>query len=251
MDSLYLIVALGAALAGFVQGLSGFAFALVAMSVWAWTLEPQLASALAVCGGLSGQILSAVTVRRGFDWRLLLPFVAGGLCGIPVGTLLLPLLDVTLFKVVLGGVLVVLCPVMLIAQHLPRIAIRNPVAARLADAGIGLVGGTLGGIGGFSGVVPTLWCTLRGMNKETQRAVIQNFNLALLMVTMLGYVATGIVTLQTVPLLLVVIPAMLVPSLLGAKLYIGISDAAFRRIVLGLLTLSGLAMLASALPKVL
>jgi uncharacterized membrane protein YfcA len=251
VDSLYLVVALGAALAGFVQGLSGFAFALVAMSVWAWMLEPQLASALAVCGGLSGQILSAVTVRRGFDVKLLLPFVAGGLVGIPVGTLLLPMLDVTLFKVVLGGVLVVLCPVMLAAQHLPRIDIRHPLAARLADAGIGLVGGTLGGIGGFSGVVPTLWCTLRGMNKDTQRSVIQNFNLALLMVTMLGYVATGIVTLQTVPFLLVVIPAMLVPSLLGAKLYIGISDAVFRRIVLGLLTLSGLAMLASALPKVL
>jgi len=249
VDSLYLIVALGAALAGFVQGLSGFAFALVAMSVWAWWLDPQLASALAVCGGLSGQILSAVTVRRGFDVKLLLPFVAGGLCGIPVGTLLLPVLDVSLFKVVLGGVLVVLCPVMLLAAHLPRIQIRNPLAARLADAGIGMVGGTLGGIGGFSGVVPTLWCTLRGMAKDTQRSVIQNFNLALLMVTMLGYVATGIVTWKTVPYLLAVIPAMLVPSLLGAKLYIGISDAAFRRIVLGLLTLSGLAMLGSAIPK--
>lgn len=245
------MVGLGAALAGFVQGLSGFAFALVAMSVWAWTLEPQLASALAVCGGLSGQILSAITVRRGFNVKLLLPFIAGGLVGIPLGTLLLPLLDVSLFKVVLGGVLVVLCPVMLLAQHLPRIQIARPFAARLADAGIGLVGGTLGGIGGFSGVVPTLWCTLRGMNKDTQRAVIQNFNLALLAVTMLGYVATGIVTVRTVPLLLVVIPAMLIPSLLGAKLYIGISETAFRRIVLGLLTLSGLAMLASALPKLL
>lgn len=249
MDPIYLVVGLGAALAGFVQGLSGFGFALVAMSVWAWLIDPQLAAALAVCGGLSGQILSAVTVRRGFSPKLLAPFVAGGLLGIPVGTLLLPLLDITLFKAVLGGLLIVLCPLMLAAPRLPPMRIGNAVAARLADAGIGMVGGTLGGLGGFSGVVPTLWCTLRGMAKDSQRSVIQNFNLALLMVTMLGYVATGLVTMATVPLLLVVIPAMMIPSLLGARLYIGISEATFRRVVLGLLTLSGIAMLAASLPK--
>lgn len=251
MDPLYLIVALGAALAGFVQGLSGFGFALVAMSVWAWLLDPQLAAALAVCGGLSGQILAAVTMRRGFDPKLLAPFVAGGLAGIPVGTLLLPLLDITLFKTVLGGVLVVLCPLMLAAHRLPQIRITSAALARGADGVVGLIGGALGGLGGFSGVVPTLWCTLRGMAKDSQRSVIQNFNLALLTVIMLGYVATGLVTTDTIPLLLVVIPAMLVPSLLGARLYIGISEAAFRRIVLGLLTLSGLAMLAASLPKLL
>ena len=43
-----LVVALGAAVAGFVQGLSGFAFGMVAMSFWAWVLEPQLAAVL--CG---------------------------------------------------------------------------------------------------------------------------------------------------------------------------------------------------------
>ena len=52
--SLYLVVALGAAVAGFVQGLSGFAFGLVAMSFWAWTVEPQLAALLAVFGALTG-----------------------------------------------------------------------------------------------------------------------------------------------------------------------------------------------------
>ena len=40
MESVYLVVALGAVVAGFVQGLSGFAFGLVAMSFWAWALEP-------------------------------------------------------------------------------------------------------------------------------------------------------------------------------------------------------------------
>jgi hypothetical protein len=45
-----------------------------------------------------------------------------------------------------------------------------------------------------------------------------------------------------------VAPAMLVPALLGARLYVGISEAAFRRVVLGLLTAAGAAMLVSAAP---
>ena len=44
---------------------------------------------------------------------------------------------------------------------------------------------------------------------------------------------------------------VLVPVLLGARLYIGISEANFRKIVLGLLTASGVALLASSLPVLL
>lgn len=244
---LYLIVALGAALAGFVQGLSGFAFAMVASAVWAWWVDPQLVAAMAVFGGFSGQLLAALTVRRGFDLRLLLPFLLGGLAGIPVGVGILPLLNVDLFKLALGGLLVVICPVMLLAHRLPRVS----GGGRLADGAAGFIGGVLGGIGGVSGAIPTLWCTLRGMPKDTQRAVIQNFNLGMLGVTLASYIGTGVITTATLPMLAVVLPAMLIPTLLGARLYIGISEANFRRIVLGLLTASGIAMLAAAVPKLL
>ena len=70
MDHLTLVVAAGAICAGFVQGLSGFGFGLTAMSFWAWALDPMLAAVLAVFGSLTGQVIAAVTVRRGFDLRL-------------------------------------------------------------------------------------------------------------------------------------------------------------------------------------
>jgi len=247
MDSVLWVVVLGAVAAGFVQGLSGFGFGLVAMSFWAWALESRLAAALAVCGALTGQLVAAVSVRRGFDRKRLLPFVLGGLAGIPIGVALLPRLDMQAFKLVLGTLLVLWCPAMLMARQLPRIT----RGGRLGDAVAGLSGGVMGGLGGFTGVLPTLWCTLRGFDKDAQRAVIQNFNLSMLLVTMATYVATGLVTRATLPLLAVVVPAMLVPSFLGARLYLGISEARFKQVVLGLLTLSGVAMLASSLPRVL
>ena len=237
----------GAALAGFVQGLSGFGFGLTAMAVWAWALEPRLAAVLAVAGALAGQVLAALTVRRGFDAVRLAPFVAGGLLGLPLGLWLLPRLDVPLFRALLGGLLVTWCPLMLLAPRLPRIT----RGGRLGDAASGLAGGVMGGLGGFTGAIPTLWCTLRGFDKDTQRAVIQNFNLAMLSVTFAAYLWQGIVTPAMLPSLALVLPAMLLPALIGMRVYIGISEVAFRRIVLVLLTASGVALLVAAVPVLL
>jgi hypothetical protein len=68
------------------------------------------------------------------------------------------------------------------------------------------------------------------------------------MVTFATYVTTGIATREMIPLFAIVAPAMLIPSLLGGRLYLGISETAFRKVILGLLTASGLAMLISAAP---
>ena len=65
MSAELLLLAGGAAFAGLVQGISGFAFAMVAMSVWVWGIEPRLAAAMAVCGGLLGQCIQVFTVKRG------------------------------------------------------------------------------------------------------------------------------------------------------------------------------------------
>ncbi len=245
MDAPVLIIAVGAVIAGFVQGLSGFAFSLVAISIWAWTVDPALAAVLAVGGGLTGQIMAAVTVRRGFEAKALTPFLVGGLVGIPLGVLVLPLLDVHLFKAILGALLIVWCPFMLFSARFPAPAAKG----RLGDGVAGLLGGVCGGLGGFAGAIPTAWCTLKRLPKDSQRSIVQNFNLVVLAVTMTGYVATGTVTASMLPMLAVVIPAMLIPAFLGARVYIGISETTFRRIVLTLLTLSGVALLSSALPQ--
>lgn len=213
------------------------------MALWAWTLDPRLAASLSVFGSLTGQLLAAFTVRRGWDFRALLPFLAGGLAGLPLGLYLLPRLDVPLFQATLGLLLVVLCPLMFFSARLPKVH-----GGPAGDALAGAAGGVMGGLGGFTGVVPTLWCTVRGFAKDRQRAIIQNFNLAMQVVTLGSYLATGILEVRMLPLLAVVAPAVVLPVLLGARLYAGISEAAFRKVVLGLLTASGVALLASSLP---
>lgn len=245
--SVWLVVIAGAVVAGFVQGLSGFAFSMVSTSIWIWWLPPQQIVVMAVFGALLGQVVAAVTTRRPLQWRLLGPMVIGGLCGLPIGIGLLPYLSREAFQLGVGLLLAVWCPLMLASKRLPRIT----VGGRWGDALAGLGGGLSGAFGGFTGALPTLWCTLRGWDKDTQRGVIQNFNLALLAVTFASYLATGLVKPAIWPKLMVVAPALLVPVLLGARLYAGLSADAFRRVVLTLLTLTGVSLLLKAGPALL
>src|SRR5436190_14165553 len=101
------------------------------MAFWAWAVAPQLAGPMVVFGSLVGQILTIGTIRRGFELARVLPFVIGGVAGVPVGTLLLPHVDQTVLKAAVGTLLVVWCPAMLFARALPHVS----AGGRIADGG--------------------------------------------------------------------------------------------------------------------
>jgi len=239
-----LLLVTGAVVAGVVQGISGFAFGMVALSFWAWGIDPLEATVMAVFGGLCGQALSALTIRRKMVASELLPFLVGGLAGIPIGTYFLPYLSPAQFKLILGIILTLACPMMLAAPRIRHIR----AGGRIADGVAGVAGGVIGGFSGMTGLAPAIWCTLRGYDKARQRALLQNFNLAMLTVTMMTLMWKGAVSRAMLPRLGIVAVALLVPSMIGTRIYRQMSEAAFNRFVLVLLTLSGLALIASAIP---
>ena len=108
----------------------------------------------------------------------------------------------------------------------------------------------MGGLGGFTGAIPTLWCTLRG-DKDGQRAIIQNFNLAMLSVTFVAYLAKG---LRHAGDAAFAGDRAAGHAAAGADRHARLhrhQRVAFRRIVLLLLTASGVALLAAAVPVLL
>jgi uncharacterized membrane protein YfcA len=236
MDVTLLIVLLGAGAAGFAQGVSGFAFSLVALSIWAWAVEPQLAAPMSVFGALVGQLVALPWVWRGFDLRKLLPLVIGGLAGVPLGAFLLQWLDPTLFRFALGLFLLVYCPVMLMLP--PDYS--WPHGGRITDGASGFAGGVLGGLAGISGPVPTLWTTLRGWDKDTQRGVLQAFNIAMHVATLTVYALSGSLTGEVLLMFAWIAPALAIPAVLGVLLFRRLAARTFRRLILLLLLVSGL-----------
>lgn len=242
MDTVLVLVIIGAAIAGLVQGLSGFAFGLTAMAFWAWNIDPQLAGPMVVFGGLLGQVLAIRTIARGFDFKRMAPMIIGGVIGIPAGVALLGSLDQALFKLAVGGILAIYCPIMLLGNGLPRVT----GGGGMADASVGFIGGVMGGFSGLPGPAPTLWAALRGWDKDASRASFQSFNLVMQAVTMTLYAINGLITTEALRMFAIIAPAMLIPSLIGIRVYGRFSDATFRRIVLGVLSVSGLALLVSS-----
>ncbi|MEQ1782555.1 MAG: sulfite exporter TauE/SafE family protein [Hyphomonadaceae bacterium] len=243
MDSYLAIVIGGAVLAGFVQGLSGFAFSLAALSVWAWAVDPQLAAPMAVFGSLIGQLVALPLTWRGTDFRRLVPFVIGGLVGVPLGIFLLGILDPTGFKLGLGMFLLIYCPAMLFAPATLAVS----WGGKWADAISGWIGGVFGGIGGLAGGIPTLWCTLRGWDKDAQRGVMQGFNITMHVATLTGYLIAGDkINGETLKMFAIITPALAIPVLVGAMAFRRLNQKAFRRVVLGLLFVSGIVLTASS-----
>src|ERR1700709_1614746 len=68
-----------------VAGLSGFAFGLVAASIWLYILTPLQSATLIIAFGLIVQGYSVWKLRHALNWKKLWPFVAGAAIGVPVG----------------------------------------------------------------------------------------------------------------------------------------------------------------------
>ncbi|RZG73803.1 sulfite exporter TauE/SafE family protein [Acinetobacter wuhouensis] len=240
----WIIFILGAMIAGFVQGLTGFAFALIAMSFWIWVLPPQLAAPLVVFASLWSHIISLSKEQKlQLPFSLALPYIIAGLIGVPLGTYLLNLIDGHTFKIILGLFLIIWCPIMFFAPEFPRIQ----KLGKVADSGIGFIGGILGGLGGFCGAAPSAWLMLKNLPKAQQRYILRHFNFAIQLFTILIYLWHGNIEKTHLPYFGLIILTVSVPALIGAQLFYKISEKQFKYLVLSLLFASGCFLLFTSL----
>jgi uncharacterized membrane protein YfcA len=93
------------------------------------------------------------------------------------------------------------------------------------------------------GILPTVWCGLRGWSKDEQRAVFQPVAVAIFAMTALWLGGSGLLGADTVRLFVIGLPAVLVGLWLGLKLYDRLDETGFRKLVLALLLISGIVLL--------
>lgn len=236
-----LILLSGAFLAAFATGAAGFGDALIAIAIWLYVLSPQEAVPLIVACGVVISAYSLWKLRHQLDYVKLPVFVLAGAVGVPLGAWLLKFIEPELFKTLTGVFLVGYAGVFLFARSLPHIT----GGGRAADGLVGLVGGVMGGFAGLSGVVPTIWCGLRGWPKNTQRGTFQPFLAAMHALSLISLSVAGLVTMETVSRFVLVLPVLAGGVWLGLKLYARLDEALFRRVVLGILLVSGITLLMS------
>src|SRR5579864_9395130 len=204
MSTIALVVlSLGALAGGFVSGLAGFGTALMALGIWLYVVPPPTAVALVLICSIVAQTSTMPSVWRSIDFRLVWPFLVGGLAGVPLGTLLVAYADPRLFKLSVG-ILLLIFPAALYFQRAP---VALSIGGKVADTGIGFAGGVLGGLAGLSGPVPILWASVRGWSNDERRGLFQTFNWTILTAAFVVQAASGLVTQHTMWLTLLVMPA--------------------------------------------
>jgi len=223
---------------GIVTGLAGFAMGLVVSGFWLHILSPAQTAALIVGYGLLVQTYGLWRLRHALRWRAVAPFILGGAVGIPIGAVLLTTLNPDYMRIGVGVLLIVYSTYALARPHL------KPMHAGFAvETGVGVLNGVLAGMTGLAGPVITIWCQLRGWPKDTQRAIFQPVILAAFAMTAVSLAFAGAVTIDLVRLYVYGLPALAAGLWLGLKLYGHLDEAAFRRLILVLLFLSGITLI--------
>ena len=229
----------GAFAAAFVIGAIGFADALILNAVWLHIMEPAAAIPLVVACGILMHATPLYKLRKSLDFSRLLPFVVCGVFGVPIGTWALGYMEPKVFRTVIGALLVAYGLWMLMRPHTSV----GEAGGRVADSLVGLSGGFMGGFAGLSGLLPTLWVGIRGWPKNTQRGAYQPFVLVMHALGIATFAVSGMITERTAYDFLWCLPAVVTGSWLGVKVYPYLDDTLFKRIILGLVLLSGIMLL--------
>jgi len=239
MDGVVLgLFLLAAFVGGFASGLAGFAMGFVVSGIWLHILTPIQTTTLIVGYGLLTQGYGVWKLRHTLTWQKIAPFIIGGVIGVPIGTMLLTYINPAYLRSGVGLLLVTYGTYGLAQPAL------KPVPDKVsADAGIGFANGVLAGLTGLPGFIITIWCQLRAWPKDVQRAVFQPVMLAAIVVNVISLGIAGAITAYTLQLYLLGLPAMLAGLWAGFKLYGRLDDAAFRKVILVLLLISGLGLI--------
>ncbi|WNK01328.1 sulfite exporter TauE/SafE family protein [Thalassospiraceae bacterium LMO-JJ14] len=239
MESYEVIVLAGGLAGGLVNGLTGFGTGLTALTFWLYVVPPVVASPMVVICSVVGQLQTLPKIWHAISWKRVMPFIIGGLLGVPVGTWLLPSVPVQVFKIFIGVFLIGFCSFMLASGKTFKISF----GGRTADGIIGMIGGVLGGIAGLSGAPTTIWASVRGWGKDEKRSIFQAFNLTILATAFFSQWAGGLITAEVGRMTLLALPGTLIGVWLGRRLYEKLDVKGFDRVVYIVLLLSGVTMI--------
>lgn len=238
MDGMVLTIFLLASfLGGLTSGLAGFAMGLVVSGFYLHILTPIQTATLIVGYGFVTQGYGVWALRHSVRWRSAAPFIAGGVIGVPAGTMLLTYVDAAIMRVAVGALLAVYS-----IYSLTRPTIKLTHEGIPTEIGVGFLNGLLAGLTGLVGIVVVIWCQLRNWPKDVQRTIFQPVLLATIVASTISLTLAGAVTAETVKLYLLGLPCMLAGTWAGLKLYGKLDDDAFRKVILILLLVLGVSL---------
>jgi uncharacterized membrane protein YfcA len=234
-----LAVLVGITVAGIVSGISGLAFPLIASPIFLTIYPAPEAVALTAMCSLTGQLFSIALLQRTITYEFRVPLITAGFLGAPLGSALLCSFNPQFVRVVLGALIVISGLWRLVRARTRTMRGRS----LLSEILVGLTGGLTGGLVGASAVVPAIWSAGCGLDKSRQRAVTQPYILSMQAASLVSLWAWGAFDSSTLNQYAGFVLPVLVGVGLGVVGFRALSSSAATRVVMGVVTVSGVSLL--------
>jgi uncharacterized membrane protein YfcA len=231
------VSALIIAVASFVMGLSGFGIGLVALAFLPFVMSPAVAIVLTTLYAFVFGALLVLPLRRAIEPVRLTQLMIGTVLGTPLGVWTLAALPATTITRLIGIVLVVIP-----ALEWWRLTPRGLVAPGWGY-GAGLLAGVLGGAVGTPGPPVILYAAAQNWSPRTVKANLLAFFVVNQAFVLVGYWWADLLGAQVLWLALWLALPALVGVAAGVAVFNRIDAVRFRRIVFGVLFVSGVVLL--------
>lgn len=227
------------ALAAAAQVVSGFGFALIATPLVAVLAGPREAVIGLTMVGLVLVAQVAIRGRGHVDGSIVLLMSAAAIVGMPLGLLVLTRTDDRVLTVAIAVGVIVFSVLLWHGLRLP--------VGRGTDAAAGFTAGVLSTSTGTNGPPIVIALSAKRMQPTVFRATISAIFLVQGAAALVAFAIGGQITRDAVAVGLAGLPGVIVGSIVGERGFRRLDTPTFRRVVLGMLFLSGIVALIGAL----
>ena len=172
--------------AGFVQGLSGFGFGLVSMSLMPLFLSVKRAAAISTVFSLLATIAIFARHYREYNWRLGLTFLISVCAGVPVGVYFLQRADESLLLRILGTVMLIFAAREFLLRQQPQ------TIPQVLTVPLGLFSGALSGAFNLGGIPTAAYAYAHPWTRGQIMAFLQVMITASCMLRIIFYSKAGL-----------------------------------------------------------
>lgn len=220
-------------LASFVQGVTGFGFALIAVPLLSKMIPLQSVVPIIVLFSFFSNIMILLQAKQHIDFKKIKLLLVSSLIAAPLGTYLLIVVNSNLLKMLIGIFIIVFALILIKGYKFP---IKNE---RIGIIPVGFASGLLNGSISFSGPPVVLFLSNQGVEKNVFRANLTAYAFILNIVTIGFYLLGGLINKEVINYTCWFIFAMILGVLLGNKVVNKINESQFRKITLLLIIFSG------------
>lgn len=227
-----IVVAVAIFIAAFVQMLAGFGFALLAMPIMTLAIPVEQAVVVVALLGLVTTAWQSVHLRHDADRRLVERLTGFALLGMPLGLVVLNVVDDQVLRIVLGVSVLIATALLVRRLNLAHVGLG-------LDAGCGFLSGVLNTSLGTNGPPLVFDLQARGLDAPSFRATISTVFVFSNIVALTLFALDGKITADGLTAALVAAPAWALGQGLGWPARRHVHGERFRRLVLALLFAAG------------